>query len=88
MFYDSDMKFPKIDTFVYLGRDTDGTHHFQDACSYAAQRDGMTSDNIEIYRFTDDNLSGVVDKMHLIEWLQEEHSPKLVGPTYQHREIR
>ena len=87
MFYDVGLTFHKIDTFVYIGRDTDGSHQFQDAASYAAQQESTNVDEIEVYRFSDDDLSGVVDKEHLIEWLQDEHSTSSVGPTYEYREI-
>ena len=87
MFYDDGLTFPKIDTLVYIGRDTDGAHQFQDAASYAAQLEGAHVDEIEVYRFSDDNLSEVVDKEHLIDWLRDEHSATLVGPTYEYREI-
>jgi len=87
MFYDDNLSFPRIDTFVYIGRDTEGVHQFQDAASYADRRCGVNVNEIEIYRFADDDLSEVVDKEHLIDWLQDEHSTKSVGPTYEYREI-
>lgn len=87
MFYDDRLTFPKIDTLVYIGRDTDGAHQFQDAASYAAQQDGAQVDKIEVYRFSDENMSDVVDKEQLVDWLQDEHSTTMVGPTYEYRDF-
>ena len=84
---DSGLTLPKIDTVVYTGRDEDGVHLFQDAASHAAQQQGVDADEIIIVGFADDNLCGIVDKDHLIEWLQDEHDTKSVGPTYKYREV-
>lgn len=87
MFYDDGLTIPKIDTLVYVGRDTDGSFLFQDAASYAGQLDGAQVGEIEVYGFSDETLSGLLDKEHLIDWLQDEQSTTMVGPTYKYQEI-
>ena len=87
MFYDGALTFPKIDTLVYIGRDTDGAYQFQDAASYSAQQDGEQVDGGDVCLFSSDALTDILDKEHLVDWLQDEHSAAMVGPTYQYREV-
>lgn len=87
MFYDDGLTVPKIDTLVYVGRDANGAYKFQDAASYTAQQEGAHVDEIEVCRFADGDLSEVVDRTHLVDWLRDEHSTSLIGPTYKYLEI-
>ena len=87
MFYDPGLSVPKIETVVYVGRDDDGSHLFQDAESYLAHERGEKNHEGYLTSFPDGRIYSILDKAHLIEWLQEEHSPKLVGRSYEYEVV-
>ncbi|MEO1204454.1 MAG: hypothetical protein AAFX10_17245 [Pseudomonadota bacterium] len=87
MFYDDELSVPSIETFVYIGRDEDGSFAFQDAESYLAHQ--RSEDDVQgaLFAFPEGKLDGIVDKRRLIQWLVEDHSPTKVGRSYKYVEI-
>ncbi|MDJ0941027.1 MAG: hypothetical protein QNJ00_14800 [Woeseiaceae bacterium] len=79
-FYDDALTVPRIDTYVYVGRDdTDGTHLFQDAYSYLETQKGREPDDGYLISFADGEIEWIFDVKGLVEWLQDDHSPTNVA---------
>ena len=85
-FYDSELTIPTIETWVYVGRDEDKSFLFQDAASHVARHEGTEHVEGSLFSFPEDEIGGVLDKAHLIQWLSEEHSPTQVGRSYKYVE--
>ena len=88
-FFDRDFKLPTIETYVYVGPNDDGEkgYLFMDAAGHLERRKNPNS-RVAHYLFLDENAKGgIVDLKHLIQWLEEEHSPKTVGKSYEYRAI-
>jgi len=84
VFFDKDLSIPSIETYIYEGWDEEDGHLFINAEGYVAKQEGIN--DIEAYYifFAKGTVMCIFDKEHLIEWLQEEHSPKLIGKTYEY----
>ncbi len=87
VFFDRELSIPSIDTYVYEGYDKTDGHLFLDAASYleiASEKGGVDG---QYLCFPDGEIEGMLDKEHLVEWLQEEHSPRLVGRSFEYKTI-
>ena len=64
-FADSELTIPVIETWIYVGEDSEDGYLFQ-----------SVDDDKTQYCFSDAVNVDVLDKETLIEWLNEDHSPK------------
>ena len=73
-FHDSEFTQPCITTVIYDGKDNDSNigHVFR------------VSSGGSCVCFEEGKINNIVDRANLIKWLQKEHSPKLVGETYEY----
>lgn len=85
-FLDPELRIPTISTYVYEGMD-ESIHLFIDAQGYLRGADSGPRNSAHYISFSEGEITGILDKEHLIVWLGEEHSPKLVGRTYEYRLI-
>jgi hypothetical protein len=86
-FFDEQFQLPSISTYVYLGQDafedsqSDTTHYFQYAASYAKYGDLARNDagsgRGEFIQLEEDELHVIVDKKELSGWVLSNHSPRL-----------
>ncbi len=86
-FFDKELSIPSINTYVYDGYDKTDGHLFIDAESYLETLSGKKSGGGHYLCFQEGEVEGMLDKRHLIEWLQDDHSPRLVGRTYEYKII-
>ncbi len=86
-FFDKELSIPCIETYIYEGVDEDNENEvlFKNAEGVVATNEGIQ--NVETYyiSYPKDAIHTIVDKEHLIEWLKEEHSPKLVATEYEYK---
>ena len=86
-FFDSELSVPCINSFVYEGYDEEHGHLFRDAASHVEIQKGTKSNEGHYICFPEDEISGILDKENLVDWLRREHSPKHVGQTFEYRVI-
>lgn len=86
-FYDTELSIPSIETYIYHGYDEEHGYLFMDASDYVAKQEGVTNSDINLISFAPGTEMCILDKAHLIEWLQEEHSPRQVGVFYDYKAI-
>jgi len=86
-FFDSEFNFPCINSFVYEGYDEEHGHLFRDAASHVEIQEGIESTKGHYICFPEGEISGILDKRCLVDWLRREHSPKHVGQTYEYKVI-
>jgi hypothetical protein len=87
VFYDAELSIPSIETYVYHGQDDEGGHLFVNASGYVEKMEGVEEPDIYYLSFEPGTQMCILDRVRLIEWLQEEHSPKGVGTSYDYRAI-
>ncbi len=78
-FIDSDLTFPSIDTYVYKGYDDEHGHLFQDAETYVEKLKGKSAEGGHYLCSPEGAEPTMLDMKNLIEWLEEEHNPTLIG---------
>ena len=83
-FFDTELRIPMINTYIYDGMNGDD-HLFISARGYLKTSKQPTLEDAHYISFPDGKINGILDKEGLIEWLSEEHSPGLVGRTYEYR---
>jgi hypothetical protein len=88
-FLDNELKFPSIDTYIYEGIDEveASGHLFINIIGYLNKIGQSDEEGGQYISFPVNNINGILDKEHLIEWLKDEHSPKFVGKTYEYKTI-
>ena len=83
-FFDKILSIPSIETYIYEGVDEEDENQilFINAEGYLAAQVGL--ENVDTYyiSYAKNELNTIVDKEHLICWLQEEHSPRMVATEY------
>ncbi len=83
-YFDYNLTIPSIRTFIYDRFDEKYGHVFMDAESYLERSSGKTDVESYCICYPEGKIRGILDLKNLIEWLQEEHSPKLVGKSFQY----
>ena len=84
VFYDRDLSIPSIESYVYEGFDQEHGHLFIDAAGHVARENGAENPTAHYVSFEKDTEMCILDKEHLIKWLQEEHSPRRPGRDYKY----
>ena len=84
VFFDQDLSIPSIETYVYEGLDQEHGHLFINAAGHVARGNGAEDPNAHYISFEKGTEMRMLDKEHLIEWLQKEHSPKRPGRDYEY----
>ena len=84
VFFDEDLSIPSIETCIYDGWDEENGHLFINAEGYVAEKEGIKDVEKYYIGFEKGTVMCILDKEHLIEWLQDEHSPKLPGKSYEY----
>ncbi len=89
-FFDDELKYPSIGTYIYEGLDEDDEHShlFINVVGYLNSTSNSDEEGGGHYiSFPVKKINGILDKEHLIQWLDEEHSPKLIGKKYEYNII-
>ncbi|MCU7923971.1 MAG: hypothetical protein KZQ88_14880 [Candidatus Thiodiazotropha sp. (ex Dulcina madagascariensis)] len=88
-FFDSELSIPSIETYIYEGVDEDdsNSHLFINAIGHLNKGNESNKNGGEYISFPKDKINGILDKVHLLVWLKEEHSPKIAGKTYEYKTI-
>jgi len=87
VFYDTELSIPSIETYIYDGYDEEHGHLFINASGYVARQEGDQDPDIHFISFAPGTEMCILDKQRLIEWLQEEHSPRKPGIFYDYKTI-
>jgi hypothetical protein len=86
-FFDQELRIPSIETYIYEGIDEEDENCvlFINAEGYVQKYENLKEGEAHYISFPLDKINGIVDKDHLIEWLNEEHSVKSVATDYEYR---
>jgi hypothetical protein len=83
-FFDQNLSITSIRTYIYERFDEKHGHMFIDAESHLE----ISADKNDVEAcyicFPESKIRGILDLKNLIKWLQEEHSPRLVGKSFQY----
>jgi hypothetical protein len=86
-FFYRELKIPSIETYIYEGIDEEDTNSvlFINAEGFVKISEISKEGEVHYISFPLDNINGIVDKDHLIEWLNEEHGVKSVATEYEYK---
>ena len=82
-----DLTIPSIYTYVYEGYDDEHGHLFQDAETYVEKLQGKSAEGGHYLSSPEGAEPTMLDKKNLIEWLEKEHSPILIGKSYEYKVV-
>ncbi len=86
-FLDSDLTIPSISTYVYEGYDDVHGHLFLDAEAHLEKTQVASEKKGHYLSYPEGSIHTILDKKHLIEWLNEEHSPTITGKDYEYKAV-
>ncbi|MCP3893949.1 MAG: hypothetical protein GY706_04885, partial [Bacteroides sp.] len=80
-FFDRGLRIPSIETYIYEGIDEEDENSvlFINAEGFVQKSEDLKEGETHYISFPLDKINGIVDKNHLIEWLNAEHSVKSVA---------
>ena len=87
VFYDSDLSVPCIETYIYERHDEEHGHLFLQASDYVEKIEGNENIDVRQIVFAHGTEMCILDKKHLIKWLQEDHNSYESNTFYEYKAI-
>ena len=87
VFYDSDLSIPCIETYIYEYYHQKHGHIFLKASTYVDKIEGNENPDIHHIAFAHGTEMCILDKKHLIKWLQEDHNSCEPSTFYDYKAI-
>ena len=87
-FFDSELRIPSIETYIYEGLDEEDGYTFISASGFVALETKQKTEDPHYICYPDNDISAILDKKNLIKWLQESHNPQQVAREFVYVEVK